>query len=48
METQGIRSIPTFHIFSGGGQVDVVNGARLNVVEESVRGLLKKARVDLP
>ena len=48
MKEQGIRAVPTFHVYSAGGRVDTINGARLDEVEESFRSILKKQGVELP
>ena len=36
MKREGVRSVPTFHLWKGGNRVDVVNGARIEEVEASV------------
>ena len=37
MKREGVRSVPTFHMWKAGSRVDVVNGAR---IEEVSHGLL--------
>jgi thioredoxin 1 len=36
MKREGVRSVPTFHLWKGGNRVDVVNGARIEDVEAAV------------
>ena len=36
MKREGVRSVPTFHLWKGGSRIDVVNGARIEEVEAAV------------
>lgn len=36
MKREGVRSVPTFHIWKDGAKVDVVNGAKIEEVEASL------------
>lgn len=36
MKREGVRSVPTFHIWKNKSKVDVVNGARIEEVEASI------------
>ena len=35
MKREGVRSVPTFHMWKAGGRVDVINGARIEEVRLS-------------
>lgn len=36
MKREGVRSVPTFHMWKAGARVDVVNGARIEEVQPSI------------
>jgi len=38
----GIRSVPTFHIWSGGRRIDEIRGAHIDEVEDVLRGEVAK------
>ena len=40
MRSQGIRAVPTFHIWYKGEMVDVISGARVDELDDSLRGTL--------
>lgn len=42
MKREGVRSVPTFHVWKAGSRVDVVNGAR---IEEVILELVAKYRL---
>lgn len=42
MRANGVRSVPTFHIWRKGELVDTVQGARMEEVEQSIQDELKK------
>lgn len=37
MKREGVRSVPAFHLWKNGARIDVVNGARIDDVEASVK-----------
>jgi thioredoxin 1 len=41
MKREGVRSVPTFHLWKQGARVEVVNGARIEQLEEAVISLTK-------
>mmetsp|Transcript_4624 Transcript_4624/g.4751 ORF Transcript_4624/g.4751 Transcript_4624/m.4751 type:complete len:153 (+) Transcript_4624:30-488(+) len=44
MKTQGIRSVPTFHIWLKGEKVDVIQGARIDEVIDCVESCLRPTK----
>lgn len=42
MKVQGIRSVPTFHIWNAGVRIDTIQGAHIDEVEAAVEDELKK------
>ena len=40
MRSQGIRAVPTFHVWYKGEMIDVISGARVNELDDSIRGTL--------
>lgn len=42
LKQEGIRSVPTFHIWSGGRRIDVIRGAYIDEVEDIIRGEVAK------
>ena len=36
MKREGVRSVPSFHLWKNGARIDVVNGARIDEVEAAV------------
>eukprot|EP01039_Chlorochromonas_danica_P006593 gene6592-7286_t len=39
MKREGIRAVPTFHIWKKGEKFDVINGARIEEVEAAIKAL---------
>lgn len=42
MKAQGVRSVPTFHVWHAGERVDTIQGARIDEVEEAFRPIVWK------
>ena len=40
MKTQGIRAVPTFHIWFKGEKIDTISGARIDELDQSLFGTL--------
>ena len=40
MKREGVRSVPTFHVWKEGTKVDTINGARIEEVENCVKQYL--------
>ena len=48
MRDTGVRAVPTFYIYEQGTKVDMVNGARLDEVETSIRSCLRGKKLPMP
>ena len=45
LKKQGIKSVPTFHVFVGSAKVDTIKGANIDLVEDAIvreKALIKK------
>ena len=40
MKANGVRSVPTFHLWDNGKMIDCINGAHMDELEDSLRGHL--------
>ena len=41
MKREGIRSVPTSHIWKNGLKVDVINGARIDEIEAAIKAFTR-------
>eukprot|EP01036_Dinobryon_divergens_P025102 gene25102-33618_t len=41
MKREGVRSVPSFHLWKSGKKLDSVNGARIEEVEGAIKSYLK-------
>ncbi len=42
MKAQGIRSVPTFHVWRNGEKIDTINGANMDDLEDCIRSNISK------
>ena len=42
MKHNGVRSVPTFHIWNGGNRIDTIQGAHVDDVEAAIQDEIKK------
>ena len=40
MKREGVRSVPSFHVWKDGSKVDTISGARIEDVEAAIKGCM--------